>query len=283
MSYPNAIRVLLISGTLPFLQPQASADDWKEELRHELKVLETEHLPKKMLSGRRILAYMHCMAFMNANVACQGVAEILSITKQSDGTTRVVFGKFGHDFKDPNARGRSSSEEKHPINDTALLVWRDPDRPVPLVTGMTVYLSLGADNVVHRFYYGPRGVVAVRQRPDSTWEELIRLQNSNDRQQRFLLIRANRTDLDPEAPAIEWNDRFGLCKGYWESCGAGPDNDAEALSSHSWRGLPAANVPGMRVKPGRDGWIPAKDIPLGVNEPVRQSLIPNEQFFQDGC
>lgn len=279
-----AIHILVVAGILTSVPIPALAYDWKDSLQERFKSLKESHLPAKEEVAHRIMIRLESDHSIYSNVTCKRDAEVFSITKQSDSTTKIIFGNFRKNLVYPDTTDDRYLYAKpaKPATETATLIWRDASRPVPLDVGMVVNIGMDQRGDVHMFFYTPLGVEAVRQRPDGTWEELVRPKEEHDRQKRLLLVHANRTNLLAQATQIEWNDTFGLIKGTWGGCG-GDEEDAEALSTRSRSGLPVANVLGLRVKPGRDGWIPAKQLPGPAEQAARKAMIPCDQFFPDDC
>lgn len=284
--YKLFARVLLVAGAVMLSRSRISAEefDWRESLARHIK--EAKESCGKLFPCKLVTLRLWLDETLYQNVLQDCNAEIASITKQRDGTSLIVFGNLTKipegDFSYAGARVRKPFRPAIlPASGLVSLSWKEINRPVPLAVGMKVGLGLGKDNTVRVFSYNASDLAAARQCKDGQWEELIQVAKCNDNRCRLLLIHADHTDVNKMGVWIEWNETYGLCKGYWSECGDEPA-EGEPLPSGA-RGLPAANIPGYSVKPGRDGWISGENF-LPNNSPMaKEGLIPVEQYLMDNC
>jgi len=261
-----------------------SAEDWRADLKKSLRGLDSRAVQAMQINVR---LRSDPSLYSNIKRRCEG--RVAAVDNRLDGTATVIFDhlaeakySFYGASKIPSIGITPKGERSASI--TATLIWRDLSRPVPLSKGMSLLLGLDDENVVRAFSYTASKLVAVRQRPDSQWEELIQVSKDNHSRQPLIKIFASHTDLHAGESLpimIECNETLGLCKGYWSDCG-GDESEHEGPSARR-DGWEPANSIGTRIQPGRDGWTLFSDLPPVTNDGRRYNIVPPKQYLWDSC
>jgi hypothetical protein len=195
-------------------------------------------------------------------------ATVTKVTGDLRGDLTVTFHAAAEAF---HAAAEADCYDKEISEDLALR-WTDRERPVPFTVGMVVVLYCDRKHQIVSIQYEDAGIVLWRKRQDGFIEVVLYLKPDKSGEPSTisevggrLYARLKKSERDSfirvfpnyvaliQGDSVEmiWKHGLGLAINLF---GAGSGEfDASDISAES-SGLPIANEPGVRIRPGKDGW-----------------------------
>jgi hypothetical protein len=212
---------------------------------------------------------------------------ILRVTPSLNGTSEIVLqgtegaGNFDTEFL---TNGGPTPEDRLPEGEkTFSMVWTE-NRPVPFCDGCQVRFGVDSRNQIQAIVARADEYLAVRKGTDGLVEVVLGVGTFNwatgqrDMSKPKLYVVPDYLDLTVTFIInVTWSKKMGIAIVDGPNIAGDSADEVEALRLRQ-AGWPMANMPGMRVLPGRDGWMLYKNVPQGDGVQY-ETFIPPQQHI----